>query len=72
MARNPYDSFELTLRDKNIAVCYAVPGNCIVGAIFFAQTVNTKIYLKIFEAFCAQLIANEKVLPSSGSNWPHI
>jgi hypothetical protein len=40
--------------DQKIGVLCAVSGAHIIGPIFFDRTVNTEVYVNIFEEFCAQ------------------
>jgi hypothetical protein len=54
-AENPHLVHEQPLHDQNIGVWCAVLGTRIIGPIFFDKTVNTEVYMNIFEEFCAQL-----------------
>jgi hypothetical protein len=45
---------------KKIGVWCAVLGTSIIGPIFFDRTVNTQVYMNIFEEFCAQLTEEER------------
>jgi hypothetical protein len=45
---------------KKIGIWCAVLGTRIIGPIFFDRTVNTEVYMNIFEEFCAQLTEEER------------
>jgi hypothetical protein len=47
-------------RIKKIGFWCAVSWTCIIGPIFFERTVNTDVYLNIFEEFCAPLKEEER------------
>jgi hypothetical protein len=57
-AENPHLMHEQPL--QKIGVCCAVSGTRIIGLIFFERTVNTEVYMNIFEEFCAQLTEEER------------
>jgi len=59
-AENPHLMHEWPLWDQIIGVWCAVSGMCIIGPIFFDRTVNTQVYVNIFEEFCAQLTEEER------------
>jgi hypothetical protein len=48
------------LHDQKIGVWCAVLGTRIIEPIFFDRTVNTEVYMNIFEEFCAQLTEEER------------
>jgi hypothetical protein len=45
---------------KKIGIWCAVLGTRIIGPIVFDRTVNTEVYMNIFEEFCAQLTEEER------------
>ena len=64
---------EQLLRDPKIGVCCAVYGTRITGPTFFDRSVNTEVYMNIFEEFCAQL-TEEQIqifLPPGRIDMPH-
>ena len=60
-AENPHLVHEQPLQDQKIGVWCAVSGTRISGPIFFFyRTVNTEVYMNIFEEFYAQLTEEER------------
>jgi hypothetical protein len=59
-AENPHNLRQVPLHDQKIRVWCAVSGSRIIGPIFFDTTVNTDVYLQIFENFYSQLTENER------------
>jgi len=51
---------ERPLQVQKIGVWCAISGTRIIGPIFFDRTVNTEVYMNIFEEFCAQLTEEER------------
>ena len=60
-SENPHVIHETPLHDLKIGVWCAVSGTKIVGAIIFASTVNTDVYLHILEQFNDQLTPQDKM-----------
>jgi hypothetical protein len=59
-AANPHLMHEQPLQGQKIGVGCAVSGTRIIGPIFLDRTVNTEVYMNIFEEFCAQLTEEER------------
>jgi len=59
-AENPHLVHEEPLQDQKIGVWCAMSGTRIIGPIFLNRTVNTEVYMNIFEEFCAQLTEEER------------
>ena len=57
---NPQLVHEQPLQNQKIGVRCAMSGMCIIGRIFFDRTVNTEVYMNIFEEFYAQLTEEER------------
>lgn len=56
---NPHVTHEKPLHDLKIGVWCAMSGRRIIGPIFFEETVNTDVYLRIYEEFVTQLNPEE-------------
>jgi hypothetical protein len=52
---NPNELHEQPLHDQKIGVWCGVSATRIIGPIFFDSTVNTDVYLAIWEEFYSQL-----------------
>jgi hypothetical protein len=75
LAENPHILHQSPLHDQKIRVWCAVSGSRIIGPIFFDTTVNTEVYLRIFEDFYAQLTENEKkklIFSTGRRHMPHV
>jgi hypothetical protein len=59
MAENPH-LHEQPPHDQKIGVWCAVSGMSTIGLIFFDSTVNTEVYMNIFDKFCAQATEEER------------
>jgi hypothetical protein len=57
---NPNTIHQQPLHDQKIGVWCAVSSTRIVGSIFFETTVNSHVYMGIFEKFYAQLTPHER------------
>jgi hypothetical protein len=58
-AENPHNLHQVPLHDHKIGFWSAVSASRIIGPIYFDTTVNTDVYLQIFENFYSQLTENE-------------
>jgi hypothetical protein len=61
LAENSHILHQSPLHDQKIGVLPAVSGSQIIGPIFFDTTVNTEVYLRIFEDFYSQLTEKENI-----------
>jgi len=59
-AENSHLMHEQPLQDKKVGVWCAVSGTRINGPIFLDRTVNTEVYMNIFEELCAELTEKER------------
>jgi hypothetical protein len=59
-AENPHNLHQVPLHDQKIGVWCAVSASRIIGLIFFDTTVNTDVYLQIFENFYSKLTESER------------
>jgi hypothetical protein len=58
-AEDPHNLHQVPLHDQKIGVWCPVSASQIIGPIFFDTTVNTDVYLQIFEDFYSQLTESE-------------
>lgn len=57
---NPHVLHESPLHDEKIGLWCAISGHRIVGPIFFDETVNSDVYIRIFNEFYEQLTNDER------------
>lgn len=56
---NPHELCLKPLHNLKVGVCCVLSGNRMIGPIFLNETVNTNIYLQVYNTFLVQLTPQE-------------